>query len=98
MSSDSGGDPRIKIVHEEATRGWAQQSSILDEIRARTGVLLATATIAATLLGGTDALRHDKFTFLGVVALVLFCLVVGLCVYVLGPSRDWAFAHDSQSC
>jgi hypothetical protein len=96
MDEGSDGDPRIKIVYEEAVRGWSLQSSVLDEIRSRTGVLLAAATIASTLLGGTDALRHDSFTFLGVVAVVMFCCVVGLCVYVLWPSHDWTFTHDSR--
>lgn len=96
MGAGSDEDLRIKIVYDEAVRGWSLQSSVLDEIRTRTGVLLAAATIAATLLGGADALRHSKFTLLGGLSVAIFCAVVALCICILYPTSDWTFTHDSQ--
>jgi len=96
MSESSDGDQRIKIIYEEAVRGWSLQSSVLDELRGRTGVLLAAASVAAALLGSADITKHKTFTLLGTIALVAFCVVVVLCVYILWPTKDWIFTHDAK--
>jgi hypothetical protein len=90
------GDPRIKIAYDESVRGWALQSSVLDEIRSRTGVLLAATSVSSALLGSADLTRHDTFSVISICALVVFSVSVGLCVYVLWPTADWTFTHDSQ--
>jgi|ERR1035441_5329854 hypothetical protein len=96
MRETSDGDPRVTVIYEEAVRGWALQSSVLDELRSRTGVLLAAASVAAALLGSADLTKHETFTFLGTLALIAFCVVVVLCVIVLWPTQGWTFTHDAR--
>lgn len=94
MSDGSDGDPRIKIIYEEAVRGWSLQSNVLDELRTRTGVLLAAAAIAVALLGSADISKHEGFTTLGWFALAAFGISLGLSLFVLYPTSGWIFSHD----
>jgi hypothetical protein len=96
MVACSDGDPRIKVIYEEAVRGWTLQSSVLDDLRSRTGVLLAAAAVSASLLGSADIEHHKALTTLGTIALLAFCAVVGLCVDVLWPRAGWTFTHDAK--
>jgi hypothetical protein len=91
------GDQRIKIIYEEAVRGWSLQSSVLDELRSRTGVLLAAASVAVALLGSSDISKHEGFTTLGWFAIGAFGVTLGLCLYVLFPTRGWIFTHKVDS-
>lgn len=90
------GDPRIKIAYEESVRGLTLQSSVLDEIRARTGVLLAAASVSSALLGAADLLRHNSFRIVSVLAVLAFAASVALCISVLWPTTGWTFTHDSR--
>ena len=99
MSNDTGrtNDPRLKLIYDESVRGWSLQSSVLDELRNRTGVLLAAASVASAFLGSADLSRHETFSVLSVLALVAFGVVVLLCVYVLWPTQGWVFTHEATS-
>jgi hypothetical protein len=41
-----------RIAYESAVRALDKQETVLEELRARTGVLLAASSLAASLLGG----------------------------------------------
>ena len=75
-----------RLAYETARSSLQQQSTLLDEIRARTGVLLAASSLAASFLGA-DAFR-DPSTLPALVALASFVLSIGCSVYVLLPKRD----------
>jgi hypothetical protein len=87
-------DERIMLVYEEAVRGWSLQSTVLDELRTRTGILLSAASIASALLGSADLTKHQGFTTWTYFALGTFCLTLLLCVYVLWPTGGWTFVHS----
>jgi hypothetical protein len=95
-SNGSSEDPRLKIIYDEAVRGWSLQSSVLDELRSRTGVLLAAASVSAALLGSADLTKHSKLSPVGVGAVVAFGLVIFLCCCVLWPTGGWEFTHDAE--
>lgn len=92
----SDGDQRIAIIYEEAVRAWSLQSSVLDELRSRTGVLLAAASVAVALLGSSDISKHEGFTILGWFAIGAFGMTLVLCLYVLFPTNGWTFTHDAK--
>jgi len=94
--SKSDDDARIKIIYDEAVRGWSLQSSVLDELRSRTGVLLSAASVAVALLGSSDISKHEGFTTLGWFAVGAFVFVLGLCLYVLFPTNGWTFTHEAK--
>jgi hypothetical protein len=96
QASPAEPDPRLTLVYEEATRGWSLQSSVLDEIRTRTGILLSAASVSSAFLGAADLTRHPRFAPLTWLAIGSFVVVVLLCVNILRPSEGWCFAHDSE--
>jgi hypothetical protein len=73
------------------------QSSVLDEIRTRTGILLSAASVSSAFLGAADLTRHPRFAFLTWLALGAFGLLVVICLRILRPHGGWCFAHDSEA-
>ena len=59
MSDDDAVDPRVRLTYDESIRGLDMQSATLDELRNRTGVLLAAASLSSAFLGAT-ALEHHQ--------------------------------------
>ncbi len=74
----------------EARRAIAFQHSSLDEIRARSGILLAAASVAVSVLGTTAASRKGGLDATGYIAVVVFAIAVVTCLVVLWPWK-WTF-------
>ncbi len=87
-------DARAQLIHAESVRALDMQSTAVDEIRSRTGVLLAAASVATAFLGAT-ALQHDGFSTVNIAATVVFVLVLVLCLWILSPADDWEFAYNA---
>jgi hypothetical protein len=51
MSGESAERHRARLAYEASLRALDQQQRIVEDIRARTGVLLAAASLAASFLG-----------------------------------------------
>jgi hypothetical protein len=90
-------DPLAKLVYDESVRGLDMQGQSLDEIRSRTGVLIAAATVAAALLGAPALARHHVIYWANLSALIAFGLVVGFCLLVLWPGTKWTFAYNAAT-
>lgn len=93
---DEDADSRRKLIYEETLRGWSLQSSVLDELRSRTGILLSAASVSAAFLGAADLAAHHRFTWLGYIALLVFLVAIVSAVYVLWPA-EWTFTHEAQA-
>ena len=74
-----------------AERALDKQERLLEEIRARTGVLLAAASLAASFFGA-EALDDPDPTWVLVVILVAFATSIGASVYALTPKKGFTFA------
>jgi hypothetical protein len=81
-------------VFDEARRGLENQSGALDELRGRSGTLLAAASVAVSFLGGI-ALEDGSVTGWGVAAVVTFSLVVGAVFSILWPF-SWRFVLSAE--
>jgi hypothetical protein len=80
------------IAYAESTRAIEQQARMLDELRSRTGLLLAGASVVTSFLGAT-AIERNGMDTLAVLAILAFLAVVGLSLSVLVPRRKaWRFA------
>jgi hypothetical protein len=76
----------------EARRAIAFQAASLDELRTRTGLLLAAASVSASFLGAATAKSGGSLGFWGGAALVAYVIAIGCCIWVLMPRRDgWIF-------
>lgn len=82
-----------RIAFEASLRALDKQESLLDELRARTGVLLAAATVAASLLGEA-ALSGDPSPVPAIVAGVAFLAAVLGSIYVLLPKKSLVFSLE----
>jgi hypothetical protein len=81
-----------QIAYDNAIRALDKQEKLLEELRARTGVLLAAASLAASLLG-SRAFDGSHAVPLLVVALAAFALSFGASLFVLLPR---AFVFDLE--
>jgi len=97
MSGGSEIDARIQLAYDESVRGLDIQSSSIDELRSRTGVLLAAASIASAFLGATALKHHHVLYWVSVVAIILFVAAIFFCLSVLWPSEDWEFAYNART-
>jgi hypothetical protein len=81
-----------RLAYEAAQRALDKQERLIDELRSRTGLLLAAASLAASFLG-REAFAGDPKDGLAILALVAFLVAVAASVYVLLPkSEKFAFA------
>lgn len=73
-----------RLAYEAALRALDKQERLIEELRSRTGLLLAAASLAASFLGREAFAGHPK-RGRAILALVAFLLAVGASVYVLLP-------------
>jgi len=83
-----------EIVFDEAKRGLENQAGALDELRARSGTLLAAASVAVSFLGGI-ALGDGSVTGWGVAAVATFSLVAAVVFWILWPF-SWRFVLSAE--
>jgi hypothetical protein len=82
-----------KLAYEAALRGLDKQERLLEELRARTGVVLAASSIAASLLV-QGAFRDPESRVISLTALVAFVTSIGASVVVLLPKQNLVFAES----
>jgi hypothetical protein len=76
-----------RLSYEAAQRALDKQERLLEELRSRTGLLLAAASLAASFFG-REAFAADPNRGFALVALVAFLVAVGASVYVLLPKSE----------
>lgn len=81
-----------RLAYEAALRSLDKQEHLLEELRARTGVLLAASSLAASFLG-QQAFRHPSPVALAVIALAAFVISIGASVFILLPKKGLIFAE-----
>jgi hypothetical protein len=84
-----------KLAYEAALRGLDKQEQLLEELRARTGALLAAAALAASFLG-QRAFEGPAPRGLAIAVLASFVVSIGSSVYVLLPKRALVFAGNAS--
>jgi hypothetical protein len=88
MHASADSDPTYeRLAYEAAQRALDKQERLLEEVRSRTGLLLAAASLAASFLG-REAFATDPKRGFALLALASFLVAVGASVYVLLPKQD----------
>jgi hypothetical protein len=77
-----------EIAYRESERMIATQIQSFDELRSRTGLLLAATAVTGSFLGAAALERDHDLNGLGILALLVFAIGIGACLYVLWPQRD----------
>jgi hypothetical protein len=84
-----------RLSYELSLRTLSQQEAALNELRARTGTLIAAASIVASFLGGTAISKHGLDIW-GALALAAFVGSIALAIWVLLPRERLIFSvHGS---
>jgi len=81
-----------KLAYEAALRSLDKQERVLEELRARTGVLLGASSLAAAFLGQSAFGDPEPLVF-AVTALVAFVISIVTSVYILIPKNNLIFAE-----
>jgi hypothetical protein len=76
-----------RLAFEAAQRALDKQERLLEELRSRTGILLAAAALAASFLG-REAFGGDPARGLAIAAPAALVIAIGSSVYVLVPKAD----------
>jgi hypothetical protein len=80
-----------ELAFEQSQRRLDKQERVLEELRARTAVLLAASSLAASFLG-TEAFDSSGWDALAVTAGVAFLVTMLAAVYVLLPRKSFVFS------
>jgi hypothetical protein len=75
-----------RLAYEAAQRALDKQERLVEELRSRTGVLLAAAALAASFLG-REAFREDIRRGFAVIAIAAFLASIAASVYILLPKK-----------
>jgi hypothetical protein len=76
-----------QLAYDAAQRALDKQERLLEELRSRTGLLLAAASVAASFLG-REAFADDPRRGFAFIAVLAFLMSVGASVYILLPKRN----------
>lgn len=90
-------DPRLELVLDQVLRGLALQQGALDNLRARAGTLVATASLVSTVFGATalaDSANPPPTQWVVLAFLALF-LVVAASIVMVWPYR-WRWGIDGH--
>jgi len=85
-----------RLAYEAALRALDKQEGLLEELRSRTGILLAASSLAASFLG-RDAFQDPGSTTVAILALVAFVVSVAASVYILMPKRELLFSQSGPA-
>ena len=85
------GQELARISHDASLRALDKQESLLDELRSRTGILLAASSLATSFLG-REAFAREASNVVIAVALTAFVVSIAASVYVLLPKDDLVFS------
>lgn len=83
-----------EIAFESAVRALDKQERVLEELRARTGLLLAASSLSVAFLG-RPALEDSGSNF-AILAVAAFVISIGASVYVLLPKSTFYFAISGR--
>ncbi|MDQ2980921.1 MAG: hypothetical protein M3R26_01160 [Actinomycetota bacterium] len=80
-----------RVSYELSLRALDQQERVLNELRARTGTLLAASSLVASFLGARAA-STERLSWLAALGLGAFALSVLASVFILMPRSGLIFA------
>jgi hypothetical protein len=72
-----------RLAYNSALRALDKQESLLDEVRSRTGILLAASALAASFLG--DSAFRDPNPLLAAAAIGAFVATIAASMFILVP-------------
>jgi hypothetical protein len=84
-----------ELSYAAGVRALDLQERSVEQLRSRTGTLLAASSLTASFLGGQTIQHTNGVGILGGLALVSLAASIGLCVYVLLPKKGFRFSLNA---
>jgi hypothetical protein len=84
-----------ELSYDAAIRALDLQERAVEQLRARTGTLLAASSLTATFLGAQAVQHTNGLDTVGVLALLSLTSSISLCVYILSPKGDFVFSVNA---
>lgn len=84
-----------ELSYQAGVRALDLQERAVEQLRARTGTLLAASSLTASFLGAQAIAHSSGLGVLGGLALVSLAASIGLCVYVLLPKKEFTFSLNA---
>lgn len=85
--------PLEELSYDAAVAALGSQEAALEQMRSRTGILLAASSLSASFFGShTIETGSHHLTWLGWVAIAALVATVSLSLYVLTPKKGFVFA------
>ena len=81
-----------ELSYAAAIRALDLQERSLEQIRSRTGTLLAATSLTASFLGAQSIASTKGLSTLGAMALVALATSILTCIYILLPKRGFIFS------
>lgn len=85
-------DTLAELSYAAAIRALDVQERGVDQIRSRTGTLLAAASLTASFLGAESIAAAKGLGTLGASALVALATCILACIYIMLPKRGFIFS------
>jgi hypothetical protein len=86
-----------ELSYQTAVRALEVQERAVDQLRARTGTLLAASSLTASFLGAQTIQHTSGLGTLGLLALVALALSIVSCTYILVPKRGFVFSLSAPA-
>jgi hypothetical protein len=96
-STEPSSSSLAQLSYDAALRALDGQERGLEELRARTGTLLAAASLVASFLGAQTIQRTNALETIEALALIALGVSVGACTYVLLPKEGFVFSLNGIS-
>lgn len=84
------------LAYDEAKRALDAQEAVVNELRSRASVLLASAAVTTSFFGAR-ALSEGNPDVWAWIALISFVLVSVAVLAILWPQRDWVFTLNATT-
>lgn len=84
-----------ELSYDAAVRALDLQERSVEQLRARTGTLLAASSLTASFLGAQTIQHTGGLQALGSLALISLAASIVLCIYVLLPKRELVFSVNA---
>jgi len=86
-----------ELSYDAAIRALDLQERGVEQLRARTGTLLAASSLTASFLGAQTIQHSSDLDVLDVFALISLACSVLLCIYVLLPKSGFVFSLNAPT-
>lgn len=91
-----GADDLAELSYEAAVRALELQERAVEQLRSRTGTLLAASSLTASFLGALAIQHSSGFGTLDTLGLLAMVASICLCVYVLLPKKNFVFSLNAR--